>query len=73
VARTTHNEKGRHRESGLKAELLVDRLLAATGGSRSGAIHTAVRTHEDRNEIAKDPTRTGFRLTDPLLAASRRP
>jgi hypothetical protein len=40
------------------------------GGSRGGAIHTAVRVLEDRGEIAKDPdTRTGFRLTDPLLAA----
>jgi hypothetical protein len=40
------------------------------GGSRGGAIHTAVQALEDRGEIAKDPgARTGFRLTDPLLAA----
>jgi hypothetical protein len=40
------------------------------GGSRGGAIHTAVQALEDRGEITKDPgTRTCFRLTDPLLAA----
>jgi hypothetical protein len=40
---------------GSEPESLVDRLLAAAGGSRRGAIHTTVRTHEDRGEIAKDP------------------
>jgi hypothetical protein len=40
------------------------------GGSRGGGVHTAVGALEDRGEITKDPgTRTGFRLTDPLLAA----
>lgn len=40
------------------------------GGSRGGAIHTAVQALGDRGEIARDPdARTGFRLTDPLLAA----
>jgi hypothetical protein len=40
------------------------------GGSRGGAIHTAVKVLEDRGEITNDPgTRTGYRLTDPLLAA----
>jgi hypothetical protein len=40
------------------------------GGSRGGTVHTAVRALEDRGEIAEDPSaRTGFRLTDPLLAA----
>ncbi|HWX44770.1 MAG TPA: hypothetical protein VNY52_05565 [Solirubrobacteraceae bacterium] len=40
------------------------------GGSRGGAIHTAVKVLADRGEIAKDPSaRTGYRLTDPLLAA----
>jgi uncharacterized protein len=40
------------------------------GGSRGGAIHAAVLALEDRGEIAKDSSaRTGFRLTDPLLAA----
>ena len=51
----------------------TDALYAAGrrhGGSRGGAIHTAVQVLEDRGEIAKDPSaRTGFRLTDPLLAA----
>ncbi len=40
------------------------------GGSRGGAIRTAVRALQDRGEITDDPvTRTGHRLTDPLLAA----
>jgi hypothetical protein len=40
------------------------------GGSRGGAVHTAIRALEDRGEIAADPSaRTGHRLTDPLLAA----
>jgi uncharacterized protein len=40
------------------------------GGSRGGAVHTAIKALEDRGEIAKDPnTRTGYRLTDPLLGA----
>jgi hypothetical protein len=40
------------------------------GGSRGGAIHTAVKALEDRGEITNDPSaRTGYRLTDPLLAA----
>lgn len=40
------------------------------GGSRGGAVHTAVQALGDRGEIARDPNaRTGFRLTDPLLAA----
>jgi hypothetical protein len=40
------------------------------GGSRGGAVHSAVRALEDRGEITKDAdTHTGFRLTDPLLAA----
>ncbi len=51
----------------------TDALYAAArrhGGSRGGAIHTAVKALEDRGEITPDPsTRTGFRLTDPLLAA----
>lgn len=51
----------------------TDALYAAGrrhGGSRGGAIHAAVKTLEDRGEIAADPgARTGFRLTDPLLAA----
>ncbi|MGH9106751.1 MAG: AAA family ATPase [Acidimicrobiales bacterium] len=39
------------------------------GGSRGGAVHGAVRALEDRGEIAVDPsTRTGYRVTDPLLA-----
>jgi hypothetical protein len=40
------------------------------GGSRGGTVHTAVKALEDRGEIAEDSnTSTGFRLTDPLLAA----
>jgi hypothetical protein len=40
------------------------------GGSRGGTVYTAIQALEDRGEIAKDPdTRTGFRLTDPLLSA----
>jgi uncharacterized protein len=40
------------------------------GGSRGGAIHTAVQALQDRGEIDEDATaRTGYRLTDPLLAA----
>jgi hypothetical protein len=40
------------------------------GGSRGGAVHTAIQSLEDHGEIARDPsTRTGYRLTDPLLAA----
>ena len=40
------------------------------GGSRGGAISSAITALEDRGEITEDPTtRTGFRLTDPLLAA----
>ena len=40
------------------------------GGSRGGAISGAITALEDRGEITEDPTtRTGFRLTDPLLAA----
>lgn len=40
------------------------------GGSRGGAIRTAVHALHDRGEITDDPvTRTGYRLTDPLLAA----
>lgn len=40
------------------------------GGSRGGAIRTAVRALEDRGEIVRDPnTRTGYRVVDPLLAA----
>jgi hypothetical protein len=40
------------------------------GGSRGGGVHTAVQALEDRGEISQDPSaRTGFRLTDPLLAA----
>jgi hypothetical protein len=39
------------------------------GGSRGGAIATAVRALEDRGEITKDSHRlTGYRLIDPLLA-----
>jgi hypothetical protein len=51
----------------------TDALYAAGrrhGGSRGGAIHAAVKALEDRGEIAQDPSaRTGYRLTDPLLAA----
>jgi hypothetical protein len=40
------------------------------GGSRGGAVRTAIRVLEDRGEIIPDrTTRTGYRLTDPLLAA----
>ncbi len=40
------------------------------GGSRGGAIHAAIQALEDRGEIAPDAAaRTGYRLTDPLLAA----
>ncbi len=40
------------------------------GGSRGGAIRTAVRALQDRGEITPDRnTRTGHRLTDPLLTA----
>lgn len=42
----------------------------AHGGSRGGAIRSAVRALEDRGEIIKDTTtRTGYRVVDPLLAA----
>jgi len=51
----------------------TDALYAAArrhGGSRGGAIHTAVKALVNRGEIAGDHgARTGFRLTDPLLAA----
>jgi uncharacterized protein len=40
------------------------------GGSRGGAIASAVRALEERGEITRDPTgRTGYRLVDPLLAS----
>jgi len=40
------------------------------GGSRGGAISTAARVLEDRGEIMRDAVRpTGYRVTDPLLAA----
>jgi hypothetical protein len=40
------------------------------GGSRGGAISSATTALEDQGEITKDPhTPTGYRLTDPLLAA----
>jgi len=40
------------------------------GGSRGGALRGAVRALQERGEIAADPSaRTGYRLTDPLLAA----
>jgi uncharacterized protein len=40
------------------------------GGSRGGAVRSAVRALEDRGEVVSDPhARTGYRLTDPLLAA----
>ncbi|HYM55847.1 MAG TPA: hypothetical protein VES97_10820, partial [Solirubrobacteraceae bacterium] len=40
------------------------------GGSRGGAIRSAIRVLEDRGEIATDHgMRTGYRLVDPLLAA----
>lgn len=39
------------------------------GGSRGGAISTAARVLEDRGEIMRDASRrTGYRVTDPLLA-----
>lgn len=39
------------------------------GGSRGGAVSSAAAALEDRGEITEDrTTRTGFRLTDPLLA-----
>jgi uncharacterized protein len=40
------------------------------GGSRGGAVGSAIRALEERGEVAVDPdTRTGYRLIDPLLAA----
>lgn len=40
------------------------------GGSRGGAVRAAAQALVDRGEIAPDPTApTGYRLTDPLLAA----
>ena len=40
------------------------------GGSRGGAVQGALRVLEDRGEITPDRgSRTGYRLTDPLLAA----
>jgi hypothetical protein len=40
------------------------------GGSRGGAVRTAIRALEDNGEITADAsTRTGYRLTDPLLGA----
>jgi len=40
------------------------------GGSRGVAVRSAVVALEDRGEISGEPgTRTGYRLTDPLLAA----
>src|SRR5579875_1415918 len=40
------------------------------GGSRGGAVRGAIRMLEDRGEIAAERgARTGYRLTDPLLAA----
>lgn len=40
------------------------------GGSRGGAVRSSIRALEDRGEITAEPTtRTGYRLTDPLLAA----
>ncbi|HYB22545.1 MAG TPA: hypothetical protein VED41_02025 [Solirubrobacteraceae bacterium] len=40
------------------------------GGSRGGAVRNAIRALEERGEITADPSaRTGYRLTDPLLAA----
>lgn len=40
------------------------------GGSRGGAVRSAVRTLEGRGEILPDQsTLSGYRLTDPLLAA----
>jgi hypothetical protein len=38
--------------------------------SRGGAVHSAIHALEDRGEITPDPsTRTGYRLTHPLLGA----
>jgi len=40
------------------------------GGSRGGAVRSAIRVLEERGEITPDrAARTGYRLTDPLLAA----
>ncbi len=40
------------------------------GGSRGGAVRSAVRALEDRGEIVPDGTaRTGYRLVDPLLSS----
>lgn len=40
------------------------------GGSRGGAVRSAVRALEERGEITSAPSaRTGYQLTDPLLAA----
>lgn len=40
------------------------------GGSRGGAVRSAIRVLEDRGEISADRSaRTGYRLIDPLLAA----
>ncbi|HTW43521.1 MAG TPA: hypothetical protein VMD79_14540 [Solirubrobacteraceae bacterium] len=40
------------------------------GGSRGGAVRSAIRALEARGEITADAhTRTGYRLTDPLLGA----
>jgi hypothetical protein len=40
------------------------------GGSRGGAVNTAIHGLRDRGEISEDTsTRSGYRLTDPLLAA----
>ncbi len=40
------------------------------GGSRGGAVDSAVHALEDQGEIVRDPsTRSGYRLVDPLLAA----
>jgi hypothetical protein len=38
------------------------------GGSRGGAVRGAVRALEDRGEIVRGETPTGYRVTDPLLA-----
>jgi hypothetical protein len=49
-----------------------DALYAAArshGGSRGGAVSTAVRVLVDAGEVVDDPdTRTGYRVVDPLLA-----
>lgn len=40
------------------------------GGSRGGAVKSAVQVLVDRGEVAEDPSsRTGYRLVDPLLEA----